>query len=214
MYTSHVPKNNKYRPTLRLPDPLFHDRSTSGPLYHAIASAFKVKQSSPWRNFNFDNPKLYDDNIALLKRMEGDLVNAGLLKRPRLYFDKSVEKLGGEEVKKLVDIAIRYGASVSSEESDVTSGKVTHIITYDPEEHDASEIIEEEVSEGGDREKKFLRTLGVFDVPIEGEGESIQTKRMALVHWWYFPSSFDEWVDAGDVSGEMEKEKIAVGEML
>lgn len=142
--------------------------------------------------------------------MEGDLINAGLLKRPRVYFDKSVEQLGQDEVKRLVEIATNYGAGIATEE-EVESGKVTHIVTYDPEEHDAPSILEEEAGEQLDREKKFVRTLGVFDIPIEGEGENLVMKRMALVHWWYFPSSYDEWMDASDVTGEVEKEKSAVG---
>lgn len=142
--------------------------------------------------------------------MEGDLINAGLLKRPRVYFDKSVEQLGQDEVKRLVEIATNYGASIATEE-EVESCKVTHIVTHDPEEHDAPSILEEEAGEPLDREKKFLRTLGVFDIPIEGEGENLVMKRMALVHWWYFPSSYDEWMDASDVTGEVEKEKSAVG---
>lgn len=194
-------KKNKYRPIPRLPSPLFHDRSTSGPLFHAIVSAFKVKQASPWRNFNFDNPKLYDDNIALLKRMEGDLINAGLLKRPRVYFDRSIDQ---EEIKRLAGIAEKYGASVTLDESEVASGKVTHVIVYDPEEHDGPSVLEEEKEEI--TEKQFLRTLGIFDIPLEGEGDTLQTQRMALVHWWYFPSSYDEFLPASDVSGDLEKE--------
>ena len=139
--------------------------------------------------------------------MEGDLITAGLLKRPRVYFDTSIsmEMRGG-----LSEIAEKYGASVTSDESEIMAGKVTHIVVYDPEEHDTDELIAKE--QGEQREKKFLRTLGVFDIPIDGEGDAVVTKRMALVHWWYFPSSFDEWMNAEDVSGELEKDNISVGE--
>lgn len=163
-----------------------------------------MKQSSPWRNFNFDNPKLYDDNVALLKKIDADLINAGLLKRPRVYFDKLVSP---EDAKTLGEIAEKFGATVTSDENEISAGKVTHIIAHDPEEHDAPELIESETAEA---EKKFLRTLAVFDIPV-GEGDDVETKRMALVHWWYFPSSYDEWMDASDVSGDLEKDKIATG---
>ncbi|KAL7522392.1 hypothetical protein ACHAWX_007062 [Stephanocyclus meneghinianus] len=221
----HLGRKNqsKYWPLVRIPDPLFHTRSISGPLFTAILSAFRVKQSSPWRNFNFDNPKLYDDNVALLKRMERDLINAGYLKRPRIYFDKTVESgCGAEEARRLARIAERFGASVTEDESEVAAGKVTHLVVYDPEEHDGKDVLEEEEREeesaDQDREKKYLRTLGVFDVPLEGDAGNVQTcrmalasirfsflsSRMALVHWWYFPASYDEWMDADDVSGEVE----------
>lgn len=163
-----------------------------------------MKQSSPWRNFNFDNPKLYDDNVALLKKIDVDLINAGLLKRPKIYFDKSVSP---EDAKTLGRIAEKYGATVTSDGNEIAAGKVTHIIAYDPEEHDAPEVIESETHEV---EKTFLRTLAVFDIPVEGE-DTIETKRMSLVHWWYLPSSFDEWMDTNDVNGDLEKDKIATG---
>eukprot|EP00804_Cyclotella_cryptica_P011665 CCRYP_019688-RB/>CCRYP_019688-RB protein AED:0.29 eAED:0.29 QI:590/1/1/1/1/1/4/570/502 len=208
-HTKNQKNKSKYWPLVRIPDPLFHTRSISGPLFTAILSAFRVKQSSPWRNFNFDNPKLYDDNIALLKRMERDLINAGYLKRPRIYFDKSVEiGCGTEEVRRLTKIAERFGASVTEDENEVATGRVTHLVVYDPEEHDGKEVLEEEEAENEsgeqEREKKYVRTLGVFDVPVEGDAENVQTHRMALVHWWYFPASYDEWIDADDVSGEVE----------
>jgi hypothetical protein len=33
---------------------------------------------------------------------------------------------------------------------------------------------------------------------------SLPLCHVALVHWWYFPASYDEWMDADDVSGEVE----------
>jgi len=104
---------------------------------------------------------------------------------------------------------------------------VTHIVGYDPEEHDADEVIEEEErleKSGEEIEKTFLRTIGVKEMNVvddedgggdidnkmndEGGTSGVKTvkKKMALVHWWYFPSSYDEWLPAKDVAGETETE--------
>lgn len=192
---------------MRLPSPLLADRSSyPGPLGTAILSAFRIKQISPWRNFNFDNPKLFDDNISIIKKMEGDLVDRGYLKRPVIYFDTTVEeKQGKAEVARLTKIATRFGAKVTDDPRDVRSGRVTHIVAFDPEEHDSKEVIEEEERRdqaGEEMDKTYLKTVAVVDADVDGE-----KKKMALVHWWYHPSSYDEWMNAGDVSGEVETDE-------
>lgn len=248
---------SKYWPTVALPSPIFADRSSypTGPLGIAILSAFRIKQVSQWRNFNMDNPKLFDDNIAIIKKMEEDLRNRGYLSRPVIYFDTSGERMGcgavgsskGGEIQRLTKIALRFGARVVTDIKDMS--EVTHIVAYDPEEHDAAEVIEEEMRSaaaaaaagGADRgllrkdgedgatggeeediwssEKKYLKTLTVVDVPIDDDdddassastpsGAKKATKKMALVHWWYHPSSYDEWMPAEDVDvgGDLDVE--------
>jgi len=209
-----------------------------------IASAFRIKQISPWRNFNFDNPKLYNDNITIIKRIESDLALRGYLHRPVIYFDKGsiVRGLGIEEYKRLVSIALRFGAKIvddyvpysASSSSNSSTSRVTHIVAYDPEEHDSQIQIEEEKERERRKgageieyydeeeglgisvpsetsEKKFLRTLAVVDdnTPNEMGGGAGVTK-MALVHWWYHPTSYDEWLPASEVSpvvGEDDEEQ-------
>lgn len=219
----------KYWPILRLPDVLFSDRSSypNGPLATAIFTAFRIKQTSPWRNFNFDNPKLFDDNIAILKKAESDLRDRGFLQRPVLYFDETVrEGLGAGEVARLSKIAQRFGAAVVDDAKEVAGGgRATHIVAYDPEEHDALEVMEEEErreKSGEEMERTYLKTLAIVDMPEGGEETGTPavddatkatvatkgvTKKMALVHWWYHPSSCDEWLPADDVSEEVENEK-------
>lgn len=199
-----------------------------------------------------DNPKLFDDNISIIKKMEEDLRNRGYLRRPVIYFDTSVERMGGGgssskggEIQRLTKIALRFGARVVTDNKDMSD--VTHIVAYDPEEHDATEVIEEELKiaaaasagnsggllrkdgddgTGGEEEdiwsseKKYLKTLTVVDVPIDDDddddassastpsGARKATKKMALVHWWYHPSSYDEWMPAEDVDvgGDLDAE--------
>ena len=133
-----------------------------------VLSAFRIKQVSAWRNFNFDNDKLFDDNVSIIKRMEADLVDRGYLRRPSIYFDASVEAgLGREELRRLTKIALRFGAKVLEGGEALSSGRVTHVVAYDPEEHDAADVIEGERerrggSRGGrrGRERKRRRLRG------------------------------------------------------
>jgi hypothetical protein len=82
----------------------------------------------------------------------------------------------------------------------------------------------------GGSEKKFLRTLAVVDAPVPddggddddddgggggggmtassgGNGRRKATRKMALVHWWYHPSSYDEWLPASEVPAAVDGEE-------
>jgi hypothetical protein len=214
---------------------------------------------------------LFDDNITIIKKMEADLINRGYLRRPVIYFDTSVERVVGAgataaagsaattgganssssskggEIQRLTKIAVRFGARVVTDIKDM--GDVTHIVAYDPEEHDTMEVMEEETKSGSgggsgginnnsnsgggggllrndgedgiggeeedlwSSEKKYLKTLAIVDTPMENDdgngnaastpsGKQNATKKMALVHWWYHPSSYDEWMPAEEVMDE------------
>ena len=148
--------------------------------------------------------------------MEGALVDRGFLKRPVLYFDATVEEgLGTGEVVRLTKIANRFGATVVEDAKEVLAGRVTHIIAYDPEEHDAKGVMEEEErreKNGEEMEKTYLKTLAIVDMEDVGEmGGGAMNRKMALVHWWYHPSSYDEWMNAEDVSGDIEDEDDKAG---
>ena len=160
--------------------------------------------------------------------MECDLIDRGYLKRPVIYFDATVsEGCGAAERARLAKIASRFGAIVTEDAGDVASGRVTHVVAYDPEEHDAREVVEEEERReraGEDMERTYLKTLAVVDVAVEEDrgveggddggvegaaaaGAPPRKRKMALVHWWYHPSSYDEWMSAEDVSAEVETEE-------
>jgi len=82
-----------------------------------------------------------------------------------MYFDKTVEEgLGYNELQRLMKIATRFGATVITDVNEVINGRVTHIVAYDPEEHDTQEVINEEVRREKNNEemdKSFLKTLAV-----------------------------------------------------
>ena len=110
--------------------------------------------------------------------------NSGVgLVRPRVYFDESVkEGLGGAELTRLEKIVERFGGTVVRDGKEIDNTYhgigimgVTHIVGYDPEEHDAVEVREEEDRRkklGEDVEKNYLRTLGVVDLEVEDDANA------------------------------------------
>ena len=92
-----------------------------------------------------------------------------------LYFDNTVEEgLGKNELQRLIQIATRFGATITKDVNEVGNGRVTHIVAYDPEEHDTKEVIDEEERREKNNEemdKSFLKTLAVLEVPVDVVGE-------------------------------------------
>ena len=198
-------------PIVRIPDKIFLDRNRGGPLFTALLSAFRYKSTQSWRSFDFKNPKRFDDNIALFKKMERDLKAAGYITWPTIYFDDNIPQANLANLKRL---AIRFGASIVQNPT-----KASHIVAHDSEEMDTDEDLrkEEERDNSGDSpDRTYLRTMAIVNVDKTSTNTSKQSssssskKRshaMALVHWWFWPTSADEWISASDVDGVPDNEK-------
>ena len=133
--------------------------------------------------------------MDILRRMEKELVAAGYLRRPAIYFDDTVPK---ERLPKLQEIVEQYQGTVVTDPS-----KASHVVAHDPE-IDAEDFMageEKREAEGEDPEKMYLRTVTVANSDIADEQDKV-----AMVHWWYWPSSYDEWMPASDVSQTIEPE--------
>ena len=200
-----------------IPHQVLSDRTPTGPLYRALLAAFRVKSSSPWRTFNFDNPKMRDANVAVIDAVRSSLTESGHLRPFRVHIDGSVARnLGDDEAVRLGEIVRRFGGTVVAAD-EAARGDATHVVGYDAEEHDAPSVLEGEAERraGGRPEPRtYLKTLTTaeFDTSEitgskDGEGG---TTRMALVHWWYHPPSTDEWLPVEDVrdgaTGEVKVE--------
>ena len=174
-------------PMVCIPDSVWRDRSRTGPLYVALVAAFRHRQAQKWRNFDFDVTKRHDEHIAMLKQIEKDLIAAGHIVRHKIYFDETVPR---EQLATLEGIVTRFEGTV------VTSPlEATHIVAFD-EEVDTPDTFDE----NKEPERMYLRTLSVFQ-PKQPAGYP----QMALVHWWFWPSSCDEWMPATNVDGDVEE---------
>jgi len=239
---------------VKIPDEIFRDRSTTGPLFTVIQSSYRLKKEYYWRQFDFLAPKRYTENLNLLLRIEKDLIAEKRLQRPIIYLDCSIPPLKKEYY---IAIIHKFGATylptlnyhgyyATSQGDDPIQEqgsmivRPTHIIAWDEEEHDKMESIqeEEELASKDQIAKLYFRTVAVVD-PIhpkrnhttsstatssssrggggiveshlaeskkKGGGKpkdiqisTMEQQPMALIHWWYWPTSYDEWVPANEV---------------
>lgn len=179
---------------VRLPDHIFVDRERGGALHTALFSAFRFKASQKWRSFDLSE-KSNDEIIAMLRKMEQDLISSGHLSRPTFYFDKSIPP---KKRSKLESLALEYGGSVTEDYI-----RSTHIVAYDDEMDSKTEVANEIKKEkaGIVPDRTYLRTLSVVE-----KGVDRNTVPMALVHWWFWPTSYDEWIPAEDVNGVADED--------
>eukprot|EP00591_Stephanopyxis_turris_P004583 CAMPEP_0195525350 /NCGR_PEP_ID=MMETSP0794_2-20130614/25766_1 /TAXON_ID=515487 /ORGANISM="Stephanopyxis turris, Strain CCMP 815" /LENGTH=301 /DNA_ID=CAMNT_0040655801 /DNA_START=219 /DNA_END=1120 /DNA_ORIENTATION=+ len=215
-------KANKW-PMNRIPDHLFHDRSPSGPLYQILLSAllFQSKSKSNAAKklksyWTFTNPKHYKTHLALMKKVRADLLRHKFLTVPRVYLDDTVHLTYSDvQVEILEGNVLRFGGEVVRNRSeathvvaydadaDLSSEDLTHL-DDDSEEDDSEEDSDEEDSEKKDAEspqKLYLRTIAIQKPQASSKRKSGSNEdAMARVHWWFYPSSYDEWIPASDVN--------------
>ncbi|KAK3247460.1 hypothetical protein CYMTET_43039 [Cymbomonas tetramitiformis] len=115
--------------------------------------------------------------LELLKTIREHLQKNKLLVFPKVYFESSVDTTAVERLKDKLT-SERFGGSVASTRDE---DGITHVLIGD------SEDVKIETDE------QYCRTL-----QVKGG--------QALVHWWYFPDSYDEWVSEDDIAGDAEDE--------
>ena len=215
---------NKRWPIMKLPDEFFRMRSADGPLFHLFVSAYRYKKDASWRQFDFQSKNRYNDNMALLKKIHKDLIAEGQLRRPVVYIDQTVPQERKADYKATIK---KFGGRIVKDIAGTGDNAPTHVLCWDEEEHDSVETLEGEERAGDVIEKLFLKTLAIVDPKAKAKksGGIIETTMqdskkkggkikhgkggppiifehpMAFVHWWYHPSSYDEWMPAADVAG-------------
>jgi SWI/SNF related-matrix-associated actin-dependent regulator of chromatin subfamily C len=115
------------------------------------------------------------------------LIQAGILKRPRVFFNKVPVGI----LNKLSKIVLDHGGSIVTSED-----PATHVIDWN-----------EEVDGNKDSVDDFIRVLEVQGSTEASTvvGSSVATPYgpgygKALVHWWYYPDSFDEWISGAELN--------------
>eukprot|EP01113_Clastostelium_recurvatum_P007724 TRINITY_DN1360_c0_g2_i4.p1 TRINITY_DN1360_c0_g2~~TRINITY_DN1360_c0_g2_i4.p1 ORF type:complete len:512 (-),score=188.62 TRINITY_DN1360_c0_g2_i4:66-1601(-) len=86
-----------------------------------------------------------------------------------------------KQVTKLSEIVRRHHGKIAT-----SAAKATHIIEVDPN------------AEEPDADVEYLRTIAT-------------NGKQSLVHYWYYPDSYDTWIPAQDVEGEAEDEETHKG---
>lgn len=124
-----------------------------------------------------------DSNVEMHNEMFNEVIE--LLKRKGFLSQKFIffhRDVGTQKTAQLKQIAEKHGAKIVH-----APQNATHIILPDTYEMEESN-------------EDFLRTLHVD-----------REREVAYVHWWYYPSSYDEWVPVHMVQGESEPERPRTG---
>jgi len=171
----------KPRPITKLPMSVFDDFSVGGALNTILNcllnEAAKVKCSPS--SLLSDSKKASE----MLVSIDKELVKQGQLKRPCVFLNKvPVGKLN-----QLSKIVLDHGGSMASSEE-----HATHVIDWN-----------EDVDSAPDSADDFIRILevkGPTDAIKLPTGAFPAAGGAALVHWWYYPDSYNEWIPDSEIS--------------
>lgn len=158
---------------MKFPSSLFRDFVPNGSLCVMLNVILTRAREHKWVDMDLLDPLKRDVMMLALGEIETKLVERGLLSWPKIVFHHGVPPRKIEEMKKIVQS--HRGTVVD------TVVEATHIIEWDKELDSNDSLM-------GDEE--YIRTVQVRT----GIGAS-----EALVHWWYYPDSYDEWIPISDI---------------
>lgn len=161
------------RTITKIPRSAFLDYNVDGSLMTILIITLKYQFNIGWEIFDLVRPDHYNDGVAIIRIIELELIQKGLLRRPKVFMSRVPAHLNI----KLKKVVKEHGGFCVDYAIDAT-----HIVEWD-EEVDSlpSELTEE-----------FVRTIEIRPREVAGT---------ALVHWFYFPDSYDEWIPSDHVDG-------------
>lgn len=165
------------RTLTRVPARFFQDYSRDGALKTIIDECLRFKSVAGWDKFDFRDPERHEKNMEMLVSVERALRAAKQLTVFSVYLAPS---LPADEVEYLRSILLSHGGVVVS-----LPEVATHVIYPDPPG----------TTEGVMDSQVMLRMLSA---------EAMPGGTRALVHWFYHPDSYDDWIYAKDVAGVVE----------
>ena len=158
---------------VKFPSHVFKDFSPNGSLSIILNTLLNYAQEQNWNDFDLQHPSKRDAMMSALADMEKKLIAKGLLSWPKIVFHQAVP---ASKIAELTDIIYSHRGTVVD-----TIEEATHLVEWDDELDGSTHI-------SGDEE--YIRT-----VQVQTGVDSCE----ALVHWWYYPDSYDEWVPLADL---------------
>lgn len=186
LFTGHLTKymekwagRDSPRPTpfTRIPAEILRDFSIDGPLALILTTCFDFRRRKNLNKIDFTDETRVEMFNTMFQQCIKALKKKGYLPERRIFLSKDLANNARYDIEKLKEIITHHGA-VAVEDKE----KASHIIVSDQFFEEADE--------------DYLRTL-VVD----------KEREVAFVHWWYYPSSYDEWVPLKMVQGEPEPKK-------
>jgi hypothetical protein len=177
------------RGMVKIPHSIFRDLKPDGALFWTLLVVLEWMKENGWRDHNLLMPERNPSVRQLFLEIEKRLLSRELIRRPVIFFNSSIPPAF---VTELSAIAVAHHATIAR-----TLEESTHEVYFD------SKVDAPKAEGEGDAEaEEYIRTL---------ETRPYSEGGMALVHWWYSPDSYDEWIpsleletsDAPDLNPQM-----------
>ncbi|NWZ38967.1 SMRC1 protein, partial [Brachypodius atriceps] len=156
------------------------DFKAGGTLCHILGAAYKYKNEQGWRRFDLQNPSRMDRNVEMFMNIEKTLflVQLAVPSQNNCLSRPTIYLIPDMELK----LANKLKDIVKRHQGTVTEekSKATHHVYPSPTSVDDDE---------------WLRPV-------------MKKDKQVLVHWGFFPDSYDTWVHANDIDAEIEDPPI------
>ena len=180
-YGRDAPKSNQLLFT-KFPLHLFRDFNPQGALSIIVKEflLFQINKATTSFDLLSGSPKLInhdtDDILPILKKIESLLLQKNFLKRPIVYFNKNIPSKDRNYYKKIITT---HGGNITE-----SPEHATMVVEWN-ETIDQYLLLSPELQS---QEEEFIRPL-----------EICWDTNKALVHWYYYPDSYDEYISRDEV---------------
>eukprot|EP00240_Pyramimonas_obovata_P013389 CAMPEP_0118928874 /NCGR_PEP_ID=MMETSP1169-20130426/6023_1 /TAXON_ID=36882 /ORGANISM="Pyramimonas obovata, Strain CCMP722" /LENGTH=253 /DNA_ID=CAMNT_0006870949 /DNA_START=78 /DNA_END=836 /DNA_ORIENTATION=- len=174
----HLGRESINPPFPKLPSLLFRNLSPTGPLFLILTLTLEYKKMKGWQRLDFLTSSDKEEVFELFQYLREELSRKKLLKFPKCYLQPDIDYV---DVADLKEKAEKLGFTIAKTPEEKG---VTHVILRDIDA----------VKEENTFNSEYCRTL-----EIQGN--------KALVHWWYWPDSYDEWIPVDNISGDPEADE-------
>ncbi|NWR39823.1 SMRC2 protein, partial [Tachuris rubrigastra] len=169
------------------------DFKAGGALCHILAAAYKFKSDQGWRRFDFQNPSRMDRNVEMFMTIEKSLVQVRgpIPDHPRAPLSPSnlTTLLSPQN-----NCLARPNIFLHQEIEPKLLGKLKDIVKR---------------HQGTVTEDKSNASHIVCPVPANLEEEEwvrpvMKRDKQVLLHWGYYPDSYDTWIPASEIEASVE----------
>lgn len=196
------------KPFPKLPYSVFRDLSAGGGveiLLKNVAGHIKTV-TVPVHNrkkIDWTSPALRKELQELMAGVRTELVRAGCVRQFKVYFDKGIKNI--EQLTEEKGAVVRLGGVVAGSAKEAG---VTHIVVPNAKEMKDGREGGGGEEGGGDagEEEYFWRTVAKGG---DGDGQGgLGDRSHALVHWWYLPDSYNEYVPVESAPAEVDADEV------